>query len=219
MCWIIDELYERGKLPTVRPTNRQTGTRIDLREPPYRRQSTEQQTLRDTTVSVGLIPTSQKDAVRKTKCIAFAVSRVLFLDRTRPWQECWKSVDPRIVVTYTHTDGRTEMLVTISPGLAYRRAVGIIIHGISGKQSIKYFRKKDHIKIGFFWSQLGCMSRPFSSVILSVKTLSCLKTVLRQFSRCLVLGLESNWCLGLGLASFVLEFTHTSTTAGVPKMT
>jgi len=37
--------------------------------------------------------------------------------------------------------------------------------------------------------------------MLTLKTLSFLKTALRQFLR----------CLGLGLDSFVLEFTHTST--------
>jgi len=41
--------------------------------------------------------------------------------------------------------------------------------------------------------------------MLSLKTLCCLKTVLRQFSR----------CLGLGVASFVLEFTHTAAKEGL----
>ena len=51
----------------------------------------------------------------------------------------------------------------------------------------------------------------YQSVMLGLKTLSCLKTVLRQFLRCL--GLD------LGLASFVLEFTHTATKEGFPKTT
>ena len=42
--------------------------------------------------------------------------------------------------------------------------------------------------------------------MLSLKALSCLKIVLRQFSRCF-------------LASFVLEFTHTATKESFPKTT
>jgi len=45
------------------------------------------------------------------------------------------------------------------------------------------------------------------TVMLSLKTLSCLKTVLRLFLRC------------LGLVSFVLEFTEIATKEGVPKTT
>ena len=40
-------------------------------------------------------------------------------------------------------------------------------------------------------------------VMLSLKTLSCLNTVFRQILRCIGLG--------LGLASFILEFTHIAT--------
>jgi len=64
------------------------------------------------------------------------------------------------------------------------------------------------------------LSMAICSVMLSLNTLSCLKTVLRQFWWWLRLGLgleTESWCLGLD--NFVLEFTRTSIKEGVPKTT
>ena len=46
-------------------------------------------------------------------------------------------------------------------------------------------------------------------MMLNLKTVSCVKTILRQFSQC--------FGLGIGLAASVLVFTHTATNEGVTK--
>jgi len=57
----------------------------------------------------------------------------------------------------------------------------------------------------------------FITMMSSLKTVSCLKTVLRQFFQCIGLGFGlETWCFDVALAGSIFIFSHTATKEAVP---